>query len=259
MKLPGGEARALEIGARFRNQDVDFPSLFECDANYAESGADAAGGQGSGIALRHDLAFARHEIGAVTADGLVGRFLFEMDLLGFRDEALFDLVQVGRLLDEIGETRLHALERPKQVDRGRTSLGDHVADLRKFRTQFFHGFCRRMQNAQGHAHGGRDSDRRGAANDHFPDRAGDFAVVGVGVADFLAGEAALIEHDYAAIGPFDWLGYVHCAGSLRVRALDVAAWSSARPQKRRQDRRTPKYIVAEAMRKTNSANVSGFL
>jgi hypothetical protein len=29
------------------------------------------------------------------------------------------------------------------------------------------------------------------------------------VADFFAGKAALIEHDYAAIGPFDGLGYVH--------------------------------------------------
>ncbi len=44
MQLPGGEACALEIGARFRNQDVDFFSLFERHANHAEGRADSARG-----------------------------------------------------------------------------------------------------------------------------------------------------------------------------------------------------------------------
>jgi len=57
--------------------------------------------------------------------------------------------------------------------------------------------------AAANADGGR------AANDHFADGFGDFAVIGVGVGDFFGGEKALVEHDHAAVGPLDGLRYVH--------------------------------------------------
>src|SRR6267154_4631042 len=66
-----------------------------------------------------------------------------------------------------------------------------------------------MQNAQGYAHGGGYADGGGSADHHFADGGGYLAVVGVGVGDFFGGEAALVEHDYAAVGPLDGLGYVH--------------------------------------------------
>src|SRR5882757_4649717 len=66
-----------------------------------------------------------------------------------------------------------------------------------------------MQNAQGYAHGRGYADGGGSADHHFADGGGYLAVVGVGVGDFFGGEAALVEHDYAALGPLDWLGYVH--------------------------------------------------
>src|SRR5690242_633984 len=113
MQFPGGESRALKIGARFRYEHVDFLSLFERDANYAEGGADSGGGEGSSITLRHDLAFAWHEFGAVATDGFVGGFLFKVDLLGLRDEGLFDFLHVEGLPGEFGETGFHSFERPK--------------------------------------------------------------------------------------------------------------------------------------------------
>ena len=66
-----------------------------------------------------------------------------------------------------------------------------------------------MKNAQRGSHGRGHADRRRASNDHVADGFGDFAVIGVGVADFFAGKEALVEHDDAAVGPFNGLGYVH--------------------------------------------------
>src|SRR5208282_2576250 len=66
-----------------------------------------------------------------------------------------------------------------------------------------------MQHTQCRAHSGGHSDGRGTADDHFFDGFGDFAVVGIGIGDFFGGEAALVQYDYASVGPSDGLGYVH--------------------------------------------------
>src|ERR1700687_4404007 len=66
-----------------------------------------------------------------------------------------------------------------------------------------------MQNAEGGAHRRGHADGGSTANDHFADGFGNFAVVGVGVGDFLGGKAALVEDDDAAFGPFNGFGYIH--------------------------------------------------
>jgi len=74
VEFPGGEARALKVRTRFRNENVELFPLFESDADDAEGGADAGGGERAGVALRHDAAVARHEFGAEMADGFVSAF-----------------------------------------------------------------------------------------------------------------------------------------------------------------------------------------
>src|SRR6266704_6392759 len=59
------------------------------------------------------------------------------------------------------------------------------------------------------AHRRRHADRRSAADDHFADGLRDLTIIRVGIGNFLAGKAALVEHDHATIGPFDRLRYVH--------------------------------------------------
>src|SRR5580692_6572602 len=44
VKLPGSEARALQIGARFGHEDVQLFALLEGDADDAQRSADAASG-----------------------------------------------------------------------------------------------------------------------------------------------------------------------------------------------------------------------
>ena len=216
VKLPGGEARALKIGAGFGDEDVEFFALVDGDANDAESGANAAGGESAGVALGHDVPVARHEFGAEAGDGFIGGALFEMDLLGFGDEGLADFGEVESLRwawwqggGEFGEAALHAFESPEKIDGGGASFGERVADLGEVGAQGFDGVCGRVEDAESDAHGGGDSDGGSAANDHFADGFGDFEIAGVGVGDFFGGEQALVKNDHAAVGPLDGLSYIH--------------------------------------------------
>ncbi len=94
MKFPGGEARTLKIRARLRHEDVELFPLFDGDADDAERRADTSGRKRAGVALGHDLAFARHELRTEAADGFVGGFLLEMNLPGFGDHSLLDFLHV---------------------------------------------------------------------------------------------------------------------------------------------------------------------
>ena len=150
-----------------------------------------------------------HEFRAEAADGFVGGFLFQVNLLGFFDHCLANFCEVGSLRGQFGEAALHAFEGPEEIDCCRSSLRQRFADLGEFGAQCFDGVRRGVKNAKSGSHGCGDADGRRAANDHVADGFGDFAVIGVGVADFLGGKEALVEHDYAAVGPFDRLGNVH--------------------------------------------------
>src|SRR5262249_27485265 len=56
VELPSGEARALQVRARFGHEHVEVAALLDGDADDPESGADATGGEGARVALGHDLA-----------------------------------------------------------------------------------------------------------------------------------------------------------------------------------------------------------
>ena len=94
VQFPGGEARALEVGPSFGDEDVEFFALFKGNTDDAEGGADAASGERASVALGHDVAFAGHEFSAEPADGFVDGLFFEMNQLGFLHHSLLDLAKV---------------------------------------------------------------------------------------------------------------------------------------------------------------------
>src|SRR6266571_460539 len=73
VELPGGEARALEIRARFGHEDVNLSSLFECNVQYAERGAHGGGDADGGSAADDHFADGFGDV-AVVGVG-VGDFL----------------------------------------------------------------------------------------------------------------------------------------------------------------------------------------
>ncbi len=69
------------------------------------------------FALRgHHAAFAGHQFGAEAAHRFVGRFLFQVNLLRFRDHCGANFVEIRSLRGESGEFRLHAINRPKRSE-----------------------------------------------------------------------------------------------------------------------------------------------
>ena len=84
----------MKIRTRLRDENMELSPLFERYANHSERRADAGSSQSAGIALRHHLAFARHEFRSKTSDGFVCRLLLEMDLPGFVGHSLPDFAEV---------------------------------------------------------------------------------------------------------------------------------------------------------------------
>jgi hypothetical protein len=209
VEFPSGEARALKVGARFGNEDVEIFALFDRDAKDAEGGADACGCERSGVALSHDAAFARHEFGAEAAHGFVGGFFLEVNLLRFSDHRGTNFFEVGSLGGDCGELFLHPVDGPEKIDGGGARFCQDGADLVEFRLQFGDGFRVAMKHADRDTHCGGNAYRRRAANHHVGDCGGDFAVVRIGVVNFLGGKQALVEHDHAFISPFNGLGDIH--------------------------------------------------
>src|SRR5271157_1360971 len=130
VKFPGSEPRALQIGAGLRNQNVQFVTLLESDADDPQRGANSSGGQGARVALRHDLAFLGHEFRAETADGFVGGLFFEVHFLSFGDEGSANFGEAGGGGEQFREASFHALQSPEEVDgrgaRFREGAGDFV-------------------------------------------------------------------------------------------------------------------------------------
>ena len=149
-----------------------------------------AGGERAGVAVGQDPGALRNQRRAVLAHRAVrGQVLLEDGLrLGFEVLGL-----------------LHPLQRPEQIDRGRTAFRQ---DVEAFRGAF----------AQDHPKGGSTSDRRRAAHDHVADRLGD---LGRGLAvqvDELVRKQALVEQLERVALPADRLDVAQT--TLLVAAVD---------------------------------------
>ncbi len=67
------------------------------------------------------------------------------------------------------------------------------------------------------SHGGCDTDGRSPADHHAPYGLGDILEIMVGVVDFLARQAGLVNHDHGIIAPFDSAeGHIRAPGRNKV-------------------------------------------
>src|SRR5271156_2197909 len=95
IELPGSQARALQIGARFGNENFDLITSFDRYADHAERGADSGGGERAGIALGHDAAGFGHERGAELSDAAVSGAAFFVNEQRFLHHGCANSLQVG--------------------------------------------------------------------------------------------------------------------------------------------------------------------
>ena len=134
VKLPGGEARALQIRTRFGDEHFERAAVFDGHANHAERGTDAGGGERAGIALRHHAAVVRHQLGAEFADGAIGGAALFVDQQSFSDERGFDVGDLrggiafaGCIVRQFVEAAAEASDGPEEIDGGGPRFGERVA------------------------------------------------------------------------------------------------------------------------------------
>ena len=201
-ELPGGEAGALEEGAGLVGEDVDLVAALDGGADDAEGGAVAAGGEGSGVAVGEDGAFLGEEGCAVRSHLFAGGDVFVVHLAGFGDDGGLDFGDGGVFGGERVVEVADLVDAPEEVDGGGAGLGEGLGDDGDFCVERWDGGCGAAVDADGHAHGGGDSDGGSAADDHVADDGGDLLVVGREDVGLFERELGLVEEVYAFGEPF---------------------------------------------------------
>src|ERR1700679_296746 len=105
-----------------------------------------------------------------------------------------------------GEFVVHAadfVDAPEEIDGGGAGFGEGFGDDVDFGSQGFKIGGGAAVDSDGHAHGGRDADGRGSANDHVADDGGDLLVIGCEDVGFFEGELGLVEEVNAGGKPFE--------------------------------------------------------
>ena len=140
-------------------------------ADDPERRAVAGGGERPGVAVREDPRSRRHQLGAVVAEGAVGRHVLREDRLRLGEQTAAQ----GR--ERLGTPREHgpphAVEGPEEVDGGR-SRGRQALDRSiEIGEQIVEGLGPALPRGQGDAEGGGDADGRRPPHDEGADRVGD--------------------------------------------------------------------------------------
>jgi len=177
-ELPCSEASALQEGAGLVGEDVDLVAVLDGGADDAEGSTVAAGGEGASVAVGEHGAFERKERCAVRAHLLAGSDVFVVHAAGLGDDGRFDFgngsVFGGELVVEVADL----VDAPEEVDGGGTGLGEGLRDDGDFGGEGREGGRGAAVDADGDAHGGRDADGGGSADDHVADDGGDLLIVG---------------------------------------------------------------------------------
>ena len=196
-QLPGRQPRALQVGSRLVDPDVDRALGVVRRLDDAEGGAVLAAGQRPGVAMGQDADRAvlgcRQDLQPEAGQPPVVGGGLEDDRIGLGAHRPGDGKAILGQLPDLGVAGQDALDGPAQVDRCRARVDERVrpaAERRLARVGPAVGLCLCAQRQPD----GRDlADRRGAANDHLADRVGDLTGRAAGVLDERVGEAALVD------------------------------------------------------------------
>jgi hypothetical protein len=211
-ELPCGEAGALKEWAGLVGEDVDLVAALDGGADDAEGSAVAAGGEGAGVAVSEDGAFEWEERCAVSAHLFAGGDVLVVHAAGLGDDCGFDLGDGGVLCGELVVEGADLVDAPEEIDGGGPGFGEGLGDDSDFGGEGWEGGRGAAVDADGDAHGGRDADGGGSADDHVADDGGDLFVVGGENVGLLEGELGLIEEVNAGREPFE--GGNHVSYSL---------------------------------------------
>src|SRR4029079_8283443 len=124
-ELPGREARALEIRARFVGEDALEAAVARRGTDDAERGAISGRGKGARVAMREHTRALRQQGRAEIADKAAGGEILGFDGLRFLEQGGG---AVGRGAD-LAKAAAHPLDGPTQVDRRGSGFRERTRDL----------------------------------------------------------------------------------------------------------------------------------
>src|SRR5207302_3473988 len=135
-QLPRGEPRALKKGPRFIGVDPDAFAGLDGRANDPKRGSESGCRKGARVAMRENCCVVRNQLYAKAAHALIAFDVFAMDVLRFGNELLFQVTDRGALASRALERPTHALDRPEEIDRSRSSHRKTLANAIKVLLEF---------------------------------------------------------------------------------------------------------------------------
>ncbi len=202
-EFPCGEPGSLQKRPRLVSEHNDCLALLDGTANDTERRAVAGRGQCAGIAVRQDARVGGHHRCAECAHGAAARDVLVMNQLRVTVEAIFDLLDRLADLRAGGKRPLHPIDRPEQIDGGRTRAGHQLADVVELRGELLRPGRLAFPDPDRDAHGRRHADGWRAANDHRLDGACHLSGRLAAHVDLLRGQLALVDHHDDIVFPGD--------------------------------------------------------
>jgi hypothetical protein len=175
-EFPGSQPPSLEERPGLADEDVAHEPALEAGLDRPKRRAVATGREAAGVAMRE-----RRGAFVEKGCGVVAHAPAALDL---------GAMEITGPLGEVAVRLAHLLHGPRKVDRGR-ARGD----------QYLRRLVEVLASTRGErvAVRGGDADCRGAANDHRPDRIGDFGRRAAFDLHLLVGKAPLVEEDDAVV------------------------------------------------------------
>src|SRR5207302_1180282 len=114
--------------------------------------------KGARVAMRENCCVVRNQLYAKAAHALIAFDVFAMDVLRFGNELLFQVTDRGALASRALERPTHALDRPEEIDRSRSSHRKTLANAMKVLLEFIRSRSFRVVRPQSDSHCSGDPD-----------------------------------------------------------------------------------------------------
>ncbi|MOA00282.1 hypothetical protein D3C78_1196380 [compost metagenome] len=201
-QLPGGQARALQPRTGFVGVDTLDQPLQVRRADNPERRAEAASGEGAGIAMGENLLrsgmLLADQLDAELGHGQVGLAIALVDGDGFGLHHCQHIVTVLEALQAV----THAIERPEQIDCRRPRFGQHL-EIRLERGTPVAVLAQTSTQAKHHAISRCDTDGRCTAHHHLANRLGHPGRAFVGQPGLFQRQQTLIQQPECPVAPIN--------------------------------------------------------
>ena len=159
--------------------------------------------QSASIAMGEHVPPVRDHLGTVAPECAATLDVLALHLPGLGQHESLELLRSGSGARRLGEDTLHPVNRPEQIHRGRSGLGQEVAHLVELGRELLGASRLAPVDAERQTHRGSDADGRSTSDDHGLYGLGDLPGCLAVDVDLLGRQLALVDHHDRPVVPFD--------------------------------------------------------